>query len=108
MINSRLNLLGDTERFSSLDSTILDLYLGKIDILKSGACYTYVKNKEKVERLKYKDYEDYSRVTYNKLDQRLIRGNVISNANYTVAINPAPESSEDTTPKYRLPKTGIE
>ena len=44
-------------------------------------------SKEKPEKLKYKDYENYSIVTYNKVDEQLIRGNVISNANYTVAIN---------------------
>ena len=44
-------------------------------------------NKEKVEKLKYKDYENYTKVVLNKVDERLIRGNVISNANYTVAIN---------------------
>ena len=44
-------------------------------------------NKEKVEKLKYKDYQNYSKVVLNRIDERLIRGNVISNANYTVAIN---------------------
>lgn len=44
-------------------------------------------DKEKVEKLKYKDYEDYIVNSYNKIDERLIRGNVISNENYTVAIN---------------------
>ena len=44
-------------------------------------------SKEKVEKLKYKDYENYSQTIYNKVDERLIKGNVISNANYTVAIN---------------------
>ena len=44
-------------------------------------------NKEKVEKQKYKDYENYSKIVYNKIDKRLIRGNVVSNANYTVAIN---------------------
>ena len=44
-------------------------------------------SKEKVEKLVYKDYQNYSKVSYNKVDERLIRGNVISNANYTVAIN---------------------
>ena len=43
--------------------------------------------KEKIEKPKYKDYEDYSQVTYNKIDERLIRGNVISNNDYMVAIN---------------------
>ena len=44
-------------------------------------------SKETPEKLKYKDYENYSKVVYNKIDNRLIRGNVISNANYTIAIN---------------------
>ena len=43
--------------------------------------------KEKVEKLKYKDYENYIQTTYNKIDERLITGNVISNENYVVAIN---------------------
>ena len=44
-------------------------------------------NKEKVEKLKYKDYENYSERVFTKVDERLIEGNIISNANYTVAIN---------------------
>ncbi len=43
--------------------------------------------KEKVEKLKYKDYENYIQTTYNKIDERLITGNVISNQDYTVAMN---------------------
>ena len=43
--------------------------------------------KEKVEKLKYKDYEDYMKNTYKKIDERLIRANVISNENYMVAMN---------------------
>ena len=43
--------------------------------------------KEKVEKLKYKDYENYVVTEYNKIDERLITGNVISNENYTIAIN---------------------
>lgn len=43
--------------------------------------------KEKIEKPKYQDYEDYSVVTYNKIDERLIRGNVISNENYVIAMN---------------------
>ena len=43
--------------------------------------------KEKVEKLKYIDYEDYIKNTYTKIDERLITGNVISNENYTIAIN---------------------
>lgn len=44
-------------------------------------------NKEKLEKLKYVDYEDYIRDTYKKIDERLIRGNVIANENYLIAMN---------------------
>ena len=43
--------------------------------------------KEKVEKMKYKDYEDYIQTTYNKVNEKLISGNVISNENYTIAMN---------------------
>lgn len=42
--------------------------------------------KEKIEKPKYQDYEDYSVVSYDKLDDRLIRGNVISNEDYVIAM----------------------
>lgn len=44
-------------------------------------------NKEKVEKLKYVDYEDYIKDTYKKIDERLIRGNVIANEDYFIAMN---------------------
>ena len=44
-------------------------------------------NKEKVDKLKYKDYENYTQRTYKKTDERLISGNVISNNNYIIAMN---------------------
>ena len=43
--------------------------------------------KEVPEKSKYQDYENYAEVTYNKIDENLIRGNVISNENYMIAIN---------------------
>ena len=43
--------------------------------------------KEKVEKPKYKDYENYIQNTYKKIDERLITGNVISNENYVIAMN---------------------
>ena len=43
--------------------------------------------KEKPIKQKYKDYENYIEVTYDKIDENLIRTNVISNENYSVAIN---------------------
>lgn len=44
-------------------------------------------NKEKVEKLKYVDYEDYIQDTYKKIDERLIRGNIIANEDYLIAMN---------------------
>lgn len=51
MINSRINLLGTTERYSTLDISILDLYTGKLEILKNGACFTYIKNKRNIKKI---------------------------------------------------------
>ena len=44
-------------------------------------------NKEKIEKPKYKDYEDYIKETYAKIDDKIIRGNVISNEDYSIAIS---------------------
>ncbi len=43
--------------------------------------------KEKPQRQKYQDYENYAEVTYNKLNDDLIRSNIISNENYISCIN---------------------
>ncbi len=43
--------------------------------------------KEKPQRLKYQDYENYAEVTYNKINEDLIRSNIISNENYISCIN---------------------
>ena len=43
--------------------------------------------KKKPEKQKYQDYENYSVVAYKKIDERLMRSNVISNGNYTVCCN---------------------
>ena len=51
MINSRISLLGTTERYSTLDASILDLYTGKLEILKNGACFTYIKNKKNIRKI---------------------------------------------------------
>ena len=44
-------------------------------------------NKEKPEKIKYQDYENYSVREYNKIDERIERGNVIGNEKYVVAID---------------------
>ncbi len=51
MINSRLNLAGNSEIYSSLDISILDLYVGKVEMLKNGACNTYIKNKKSIRKI---------------------------------------------------------
>ncbi len=55
MINSRINLLGTTDRYSTLDASILDLYDGKLEILKNGACNTYIKNKKSIKKIESKN-----------------------------------------------------
>ena len=55
MINSRMNLLGNADRYSSLDISILDLYAGKLELLKNGACNTYIKNKKSVKKIESKN-----------------------------------------------------
>ncbi len=50
-------------------------------------------NKEKPEKIKYQDYENYSVREYNKIDERIMRGNVIGNEKYVVAINQAGEGT---------------
>lgn len=57
-------------------------------------------NKEKVEKLKYVDYEDYMKDTYNKIDERLIRGNMIANEDYIIAMNQKGEGVSIYKNKY--------
>ena len=47
--------------------------------------------KEKVEKLKYKDYENYVQTTYKKIEGELMTGNFISNEDYVIAMNPKGE-----------------
>ena len=51
MINSRINLLGTKEMYSTLDVSILDLYVGNLEILKNGACNTYIKNRKTIQKV---------------------------------------------------------
>ena len=43
--------------------------------------------KETPQKLKYQDYENYAEAVYDKLDENLIRSNIISNENYISCIN---------------------
>ena len=40
------------EIFATLDIAIIDLYLGNIEFIKSGACPTYIKNNKKIQIIK--------------------------------------------------------
>lgn len=51
LINSAL-INTNKEIFSTIDIAIIDLYVGTIELIKSGACPTYVKNKNKVKIIK--------------------------------------------------------
>ena len=51
LINS--NLLNVSEDvFATLDIAIIDLYKGNVEMIKSGCCPTYIKNKRKVQVIK--------------------------------------------------------
>ena len=51
LINSAL-INQNTEVFATLDIAIVDLYMGNIEFIKSGACPTYIKNRNKVQIIK--------------------------------------------------------
>lgn len=51
MINARINLSSISEIYSTLDVSILDLYTGKLETIKNGACNTYIKNKRNITKI---------------------------------------------------------
>ena len=51
LINSNLLNVGE-DIFATLDIAIVDLYKGNIEMIKSGCCPTYIKNKRKVQVIK--------------------------------------------------------
>ena len=53
LINTSLINKND-EIFATLDIAIVDLYQGTVEMIKSGACPTYFKNKKKVQVIKSK------------------------------------------------------
>ena len=61
----------DEEIFATLNIAIIDLYNGKVEFIKNGACPTYVKNKRKVQIVKSLSLptgilKDISLTTYDK------------------------------------------
>lgn len=51
LINTTI-MNANEEIFATLDIAIIDLYNGKVEFIKNGACPTYVKNKKKVQIIK--------------------------------------------------------
>lgn len=51
LINTSL-INQNKEIFATLDIAIVDLYMGTVEFIKSGACPTYIKNKNKVQMIK--------------------------------------------------------
>lgn len=51
LINTAL-MNQNNEIFATLDIAIVDLYMGTIEFIKSGACPTYIKNNKKVQIIK--------------------------------------------------------
>jgi len=51
MINSRMNFMLNKDLYSTLDVTILDLYVGKAEIIKNAACNTFIKNKKTIRKI---------------------------------------------------------
>ena len=51
LINSSL-INQNEEIFATLDIAIIDLYKGKVELIKSGACPTYIKSKNSVQVIK--------------------------------------------------------
>ena len=51
LINTTI-MNANEEIFATLDIAIVDLYNGKVEFIKNGACPTYVKNKKKVQIIK--------------------------------------------------------
>ena len=55
LINSTLNLYSEEDMFTSLDLLVLDLYLGKVEMIKNGACTTFIKNKKNITKISSED-----------------------------------------------------
>lgn len=52
MLNTALVMGREEVRFSTIDMGILDLYHGKCELIKAGACTTFIKRSESVDMIK--------------------------------------------------------
>ncbi len=71
LINSALTKVDEENTFATLDISILDLYKGTIEFIKSGACPTYIKTKNEIFEIEDEStpaglISDLKVVTYDK------------------------------------------
>ena len=52
LINSAVNLNSNDETYATIDISIIDLSSGNIELVKNGACPTFIKSGKKVETIK--------------------------------------------------------
>ncbi len=52
MLNTAMVMGREEVRFSTIDMSLFDLYTGKCELAKAGASTTFIKSKDKVERIK--------------------------------------------------------
>ncbi len=51
LINTSIAMKAQSETFATLDIAILDLYAGNIEVLKNGACPTYIKRNKEIKMI---------------------------------------------------------
>ena len=54
VINSSMLTIAQKEEYATLDMCVFDLFNGNIEIMKNGACPTYIKNGKNVEKIEAK------------------------------------------------------
>lgn len=52
MLNTAMVMGREEVRFSTIDMSLFDLYTGKCELVKAGASTTFIKHRDKVERIK--------------------------------------------------------
>lgn len=55
ILNAKMNLVNKPDMYSTLDASVLDLYTGKIEIIKNGASNTYIKSKKTINKIESKN-----------------------------------------------------
>jgi len=78
LINTAL-INQNSEIFATLDIAIIDLYMGNIEFIKSGACPTYIKNKNKVQIIKSNSLPAgiVNEATIQTFDKDIVSGDIM-------------------------------